>query len=340
MPGRFVFTVEIGCVHHAMSQYVIRRLLQAIPLLFVISVLTFGIVEIAPGDATQMYINPERGADPEYLAQVRASLGLDEPVYVRYGAWLGKTLSGDLGFSFRTRRPVTLEIGDRLPNTLLLSGSALILSFIVAVPIGVISALKRYTFIDYLFSTLALVGISIPIFWSALLLLQIFAIQLDWFPGSGMQSVRESYTGVQATLDVLHHMILPTIVLSLAQLASWSRYQRSALLDVLGQDYIRTAYGKGLTNRRVILVHALRNSLIPMITLVGISIPSVVTGAYITETIFSWPGIGRLGVTSVSGRDYPVIMAVTMLSALLIVLGNLFADIAYAWADPRIRYDS
>ncbi len=323
-----------------MTKYLVRRLIQAVPLLLVISLLTFGIVEIAPGDASQMYINPERGADPEYLAQVSESLGLNQPVHVRYLSWLGKTLSGDFGFSLRTRRPVALEVGERLPNTLLLSGSALALSFLIAVPIGVISAVKRYTWIDYAFSTLALVGISVPIFWAALLLLQIFAIQLDWFPASGMQSVRESYTGVRASLDVLHHMVLPSIVLSLAQVSSWSRYQRSALLDVLDQDYIRTAQGKGLSNRRILTVHALRNALIPMITLVGISIPGVVTGAYITETIFSWPGIGRLGVASVTGRDYPVIMAVTLLSALLIVVGNLLADIAYAWADPRIRYDS
>lgn len=323
-----------------MTQYLIRRLIQSIPLLLVISLLTFAIIEIAPGEATQMYINPERGADAEYIAQVRASLGLDQPVHVRYVSWLGKTLSGDMGFSLRTRRPVTLEVGERLPNTLLLSGSALLLSFMIAVPIGVISAIKRYTVIDYTFSILALVGISVPIFWTALLLLQVFAIQLNWFPSSGMVSVRESYTGFRATLDVLHHMVLPTIVLSLAQVASWSRYQRSALLEVLDQDYIRTAHGKGLSVRRVMNVHALRNSLIPMITLIGISVPSIVTGAYITETIFSWPGIGRLGVNAVSGRDYPVIMAVTMLSALLIVFGNLLADIAYAWADPRIRYDS
>jgi peptide/nickel transport system permease protein len=170
-------------------------------------------------------------------------------------------------------------------------------------------------------------------------LIQVFAIQLNWLPGSGMTSVRESYEGSRAVLDVLQHLILPTIVLSLAHIASWSRYQRSALLDVLEQDYIRTARGKGLTPRRIMLVHALRNALIPMITLVGLYVPSIVTGAYITETIFSWPGIGRLGVTAVSGRDYPVIMAVTMLSALLIVFGNLLADLAYAWADPRIRYD-
>jgi len=322
-----------------MIRFIAGRLLQAIPLLIVISMLTFGIIEIAPGDATQMYVDPERGADPEYLAQVRLSLGLDEPVYVRYVSWLGRTLQGDLGYSFRTRRPVSQEIGDRLPNTLLLSGSALLLSFIVAVPIGVISALKRYTAVDYVISTLALVGISVPIFWTALLVLQIFSFQLNLFPASGMQSVREQYTGIDAVLNVVHHMILPTLVLSLAQIASWSRYQRSALLDVLDQDYMRTAQSKGLRPRRVIIIHALRNAVIPMITLIGLSLPGIVTGAYITETIFSWPGIGRLGVTAVGGRDYPVIMAVTMLSALLIVFGNLFADVAYAWADPRIRYD-
>ena len=322
-----------------MTRYVIRRLLQAIPLLFAISVLTFAIVEIAPGDAAQMYIDPDKGADPEYIQRVRESLGLDQPVYVRYGAWLARTLSGDLGFSFRTRRPAALEIGDRLPNTLLLGGASLALSLVIAIPIGVISALRRYTLLDYVLSTLALVGISVPVFWVALLLVQVFSIQLNWFPAVGMHSVRENYEGWAAVLDVLHHMILPTVVLSLAQTASWSRYQRSALLEVLGQDYIRTARAKGATERRVIGLHALRNSLIPMVTLIGLSVPTIVTGAFITETIFAWPGMGRLGVESINGRDYPIIMAVTMLSALLIVAGNLFADIAYAWVDPRIRYE-
>lgn len=322
-----------------MAHYLTRRLLQAIPLLFVISLLTFLIVEIAPGDAAQMYIDPNKGTDPAYIQQVRQSLGLDQPVYVRYVGWLRQTLSGDLGFSFRNRRPVALEVGDRLPNTLLLSGISLVLSFLIAVPIGVISALKRYTLIDYVLSTAALAGISIPIFWVALLLIQVFAIQLDWLPATGMRDVRATYTGLQANVDVLRHMILPTITLSLAQIAGWSRYQRSALLEVLGQDYMRTAQGKGLRERRILMIHALRNALIPMVTLLGISVPTVVTGAFITETIFSWPGIGRLGVEAVTGRDYPVIMAVTMLSALLIVVGNLLADLAYAWVDPRIRYE-
>lgn len=322
-----------------MARYLARRLLQAIPLLLVISLLTFLIVEIAPGDAAQMYIDPNKGTDPAYIQQVRQSLGLDQPVYVRYVGWLRQTLSGDLGFSFRNRRPVALEVGDRLPNTLLLSGVSLAISFLIAVPIGVISAIKRYTLVDYVLSTAALAGISIPIFWVALLLIQVFSIQLDWLPATGMRDVRQTYTGLQANVDVLRHMILPTVTLSLAQIAGWSRYQRSALLEVLGQDYMRTAQGKGLRERRILMVHALRNSLIPMVTLLGISVPTIVTGAFITETIFSWPGIGRLGVEAVTGRDYPVIMAVTMLSALLIVFGNLLADLAYAWVDPRIRYE-
>jgi len=322
-----------------MSRYVIRRLIQAVPLLIAISVIVFAIIEVAPGDPAQMYIDPEKGADPAYIEAVRHSLGLDQPVYVRYISWLVKTLQGDFGFSFRTRRPVALEIGDRLPNTLLLGGVALLMSMVIAVPIGIISALKRYTLIDYILSTLALVGISVPVFWVALVLLQIFAIQLNWLPGVGMRSVRVEYEGFAAILDVIRHMILPAIVLSLAQTASWSRYQRSALLEVLGQDYIRTARAKGVRERRVIGVHALRNALIPMVTLIGLSVPSIVTGAFITETIFGWPGMGRLGVESINGRDYPIIMAVTMLSALLIVFGNLLADIAYAWVDPRIRYD-
>ena len=322
-----------------MSRYLLRRLLQAIPLLLIISILVFSIVELAPGDAAQMYIDPNKGTDPAYIERVRLSLGLEQPVYVRYWGWLRQTVSGDLGFSFRTRRPVALEVGDRLPNTLLLGGVSLAISFVIAVPIGVISALKRYSLIDYILSTVALAGISVPIFWVALLLIQVFAIQLDWLPATGMHSVRETYTGMQANIDVLKHMILPMIALSLAQIAGWSRYQRSALLEVLGQDYIRTARGKGLREQRVLMLHALRNSLIPMVTLIGISVPTVVTGAFITETIFSWPGIGRLGVDAVTGRDYPVIMAVTMMSALLIVIGNLLADLAYAWVDPRIRYE-
>lgn len=322
-----------------MTKFVIRRLLQAVPLLIVISLLTFLIVEIAPGDATQMYVNPEQGASPEYIEQVRRSLGLDEPFYVRYVSWLGKTLQGDLGFSFRTRRPVTQEVGDRLPNTLLLGGTALVISFVFAIPIGIISALKRYTLVDYIVSVLALVGISVPIFWAALLFIQVFAIQLGWLPASGMRDVRESHTGLADVVDVIEHMILPAIVLSLAQIASWSRYQRSALLEVLGQDYIRTARGKGLSEWRVISRHALRNTMLPILTLIGISVPNLVTGAFVTETIFSWPGMGTLGVNAVSGRDYPVIMAVTLMSALLIVFGNLLTDLAYAWADPRIRYE-
>jgi peptide/nickel transport system permease protein len=322
-----------------MIRFVSRRLIQAIPLLVVISILTFGIVEIAPGDAAQMYIDPDKGANPDYIAQVRESLGLNRPVYVRYGAWLIKTLQGDLGFSLRTRRPVTLEIGERLPNTLLLGAVSLLMSLIIAVPIGIISALYRYSFLDYILSTLALVGISVPVFWVALLLLQVFSIRLNWLPAVGMHSVREQYQGWDATVDVIRHMILPATVLSLAQTASWSRYQRSALLEVLGQDYIRTARAKGLREMRVIGLHALRNALIPTVTLIGLSVPTIVTGAFITETIFGWPGMGRLGVESINGRDYPIIMAVTMLSSLLIILGNLLADVAYAWVDPRIRYE-
>jgi peptide/nickel transport system permease protein len=322
-----------------MTRYVARRLIQAIPLLVAISIIVFGIVELAPGDAAQMYINPDKGANPAYIAQVRESLGLNRPVYVRYVAWLVRTLQGDFGYSFRTRRPVSLEIGDRLPNTLLLGGVSLLMSILIAVPIGIISALKRYSLLDYVLSTLALVGISVPVFWVALLLLQIFSIQLNWLPAVGMHSVREQYEGWAAAVDVVRHMILPATVLSLAQTASWSRYQRSALLEVLGQDYIRTARAKGLRETRVISLHALRNALIPTVTLIGLSVPSIVTGAFITETIFGWPGMGRLGVDSINGRDYPIIMAVTMLSALLIVAGNLLADIAYAWVDPRIRYD-
>ncbi len=258
---------------------------------------------------------------------------------VQYVHWLENVLKGDLGFSLSGRRPVLDEIGERLPNTLLLGLAALMLTAAISIPVGVLSAVARYSFLDYLVTLLSFLGLSIPGFVIALFLIQVFAVQLGWLPTTGMRNVREEYEGWRATLDVLEHLILPTIALSLASIARWARYQRSSLLDVLSQDYIRTARAKGLSERIVMASHALRNALLPMITLMGLSIPSLVSGAFIIEYVFGWPGMGRLAVNAALRRDYPVIMGVTMISAIFIVLGNFLADIAYHWADPRIRYD-
>jgi peptide/nickel transport system permease protein len=248
-------------------------------------------------------------------------------------------LQGDWGFSLASRRAVIDEIRDRLPATILLGLTALIFALVLALPVGVLSAVKRYTAVDYIITTLSFVGISMPGFFLALLLMQIFAVQFDILPTTGMRNARERYEGLQAALDVGAHLILPATALGAASLARWVRYQRSSVLEVLGQDYIRTAQSKGLPERRVLGVHALRNALLPMVTLIGLSVPQIVSGAFVIEFVFGWPGLGLLTVNAALKRDFPTIMAVTMLSSLLIVVGNFLADLTYHWVDPRIRYE-
>ncbi len=323
-----------------MTRFLIRRIVQTIPLLIGISILAFLIIRLAPGDPTVVYIDPTKPPpSAEDLARLRAELGFDDPVPVQYVRWLGNALQGDLGFSLSARRPVTDEIGERLPNTALLGFTSLALTVILAIPVGILSAVYRYTLFDYAITVASFIGLSVPGFVVALFLIQVFAVELGWLPSTGMHDVRESYEGWRAVRDVGEHLVLPTIALSAASIARWARYQRSSLLDVLTQDYIRTARAKGARERRVLRVHALRNALLPMITIGGLSIPQLVSGAFIIEFVFGWPGMGRLAVNAALRRDYPVIMGVTMISAVFIVLGNFLADLAYHWADPRIRYE-
>jgi peptide/nickel transport system permease protein len=323
-----------------MKKYLIRRLLQMIPLLFVISLITFTIAELAPGDPVMMYIAPDkRSLTTEELNHIRHQLGLDQPVYIRYIKWLGNFVQGNWGYSLRTNSTVLDEIKPRLPNTVLLGGLSILVTIAIAIPVGVFSAIKRNTIFDYLATFSAFVGISIPSFWLSLGLIEIFSFRLGIFPSVGMTSLNDKLTGLQNVWDVFLHLVLPVVTLSFSSIAYWSRYQRSALLEVFNQDYIRIARGKGLKERTVIWRHAFRNSLLPMVTLAGLSLPEVVNGAYITEAIFGWPGMGRLGITAIVNRDYPVVMAVTMLSALLVVVGNLIADVSYAIADPRISHN-
>ncbi len=323
-----------------MSRYLVRRLLQMIPLLIGISILSFLIIKSAPGDPLVVYIDPNKPPpSAQDLDRMRVKLGLDQPVPIQYIRWLGSALQGDLGFSLTGRRAVLLEIQDRLPATILLGLSSLILALVLSIPVALFSAIKRYTWGDYLITGLSFIGLSMPGFFLALLLMQIFSVQLRWLPTTGMRNVRESYQGVQAAIDIGQHLLLPTIALAAASLARWVRYQRSSILDVLSQDYIRTARAKGMTEGRILRVHALRNALTPLITLIGLSIPQLVSGSFIIEFVFGWPGLGLLAVNAALRRDFPIIMGVTMLSALFIVLGNFFADIAYHFIDPRIRYE-
>lgn len=322
-----------------MINYVIRRLLQAILTLFVISVILFGLISSVPGGIMSAYQeNPD--FTPEDLARLEAKYGLNDPVPVRYIKWLGNTLKGDWGDSFVSKRPAIQEIQDRLPNTLLLMGSMLVITLLIAIPLGVISALKQYSIFDHISTTLAFAGQSLPVFWFGLMLIIVFHVNLKkadgtpLLPGSGMATLGAPFS----IGDRIEHLILPVAMLAFVSAAGYMRYLRSSMLDVINEDYIRTARAKGLRERAVIYRHALRNALIPLVTLVGLELPSLFGGALFTETIFAWPGIGRLYFTAALKTDYPVVMAVLIIYSGLIIASNLLVDIVYAMVDPRINY--
>lgn len=299
--------------------------------------IAFILINLAPGDPTTMMIDPR--VSPADLARLRTNLGIDQPVFFRYFIWLKEVLVGNLGYSYQSSRPVLNMIIERLPATLILTLSSFLLTFLLAVPLGIFSAVRQGKFSDYLITFLSFVGMSLPSFWLALMLLLLFSLRLHWLPAAGMQDF--SYLGAPVfwqAWDMSRHLLLPLITLTIGSVASLSRYQRSAMLEILSLDFIQAARARGLSERKIIYRHALSNALLPLITIFGLSLPGLFGGAFIVETIFAWPGMGRLGVAAIFSRDYPVIMGVVMISALLIIVGNLVADILYAWADPRIRY--
>jgi peptide/nickel transport system permease protein len=335
-----------------MTRYIIRRLIQAVPLLFVISVLIFSLIQVAPNNPlSNLQNNPN--LTPEDLARLEAEYGLHDPLPVKYGKWLGQVLRGNLGESFVTHRPVTTEIGERLPNTLYLSVIAFALALLISVPLGVLSAVRQYSWFDHVVTTLAFMGQSIPIFWFGLLLIIVFSVRftnplagtplfphpppLPLFPGGGMTTLGEG--APPALVDRLWHLVLPVSMLAVFQVAANSRYMRAGMLDVLHQDYIRTARAKGLSERAVVYRHAFKNAAIPLATIIALELPGLFNGALFTETIFSWPGMGRLFFNSAERGDYPVMMGVLLLSATLIIFFNLIADVTYAFLDPRIRFE-
>jgi len=313
--------------------HILRRLLGAIPLLFGISLILFAVIHLAPGGPLDVYAdNPS--VSPEALEEIKQAYGLDRPLPVQYALWLKSMLLGNWGYSIRTGRPVVEEIRDRLGPTLELGGLAMAVSLVLALPLGVISAARRHSTLDHLLTFLSFAGISIPVFWLALLLQLLFSIALGWLPSAGYETIGSGSFG-----DRLAHIAMPAAVLSLATIASWSRYIRSGMVEVLNEDYIRTAYAKGRRELGVIIHHALRNALIPAVTIIALDLASIISGAVITETVFAWPGVGRLFIESMDGRDYPVLMGLMMMGSLAIVLANIVADLTYALLDPRIRYD-
>lgn len=326
-----------------MGSFILRRLLQMIPLLLGISLLTFTIANVVPGNPVSQIeaeLRERRRVSPEDVERIKRNLGLDQPMHVRYVTWLTNLMRADFGVSLKNFRPVTAQIAEKLPNTLLLTGTALAIALFFAIPLGVYSAFRRNSPLDTLTTAVSIAGFSVPTFWLALVLLLIFAVQFrEWglpsLPAGGTHDLR----GGGDIVDRIRHLLLPAFTLAFVQIAYWTRFVRSQMLEVLSQDYIRTARAKGLAERVTLFRHGLRNALIPMATLVGLTIPELFGGALIIEQIFTWPGLGQLAYEAAVGRDYPLIMGTVMFSAVLVIVGNLLADLLYSVLDPRIRYE-
>ncbi|MFC0559266.1 ABC transporter permease [Halalkalibacter alkalisediminis] len=315
-----------------MISYIIKRVIMMIPILFGISILSFAIMYAAPGKPAILNLDPE--IPPEVREAQAERLGLNDPIPVQYMRWLGNVSKGDFGTSYARKMPVTEMILDRLPNTLLLMASSLFLAAIVAIPFGVISATRQYSMTDYGVTVGSFLGLATPNFWLGIMLIMVFSVQLGWTPVGGISTIGADFS----ILDRLRHLILPALVLATADMAGLTRYTRSSMLEVINQDYIRTARAKGFRERRVVYKHGLRNGLIPVITMFGLMLPTMIGGSAIVESVFNWPGIGKMFIDATFQRDYPVIMAITMFGAILTVIGNLIADILYAVLDPRIEY--
>jgi len=318
-----------------MTKYIMGRLLQTIPILIGITIISFAIIHLAPGTPIGLTLNPK--ASPKIIEQMKKNYDLDKPLPVQYWLWLKRLFTGKL-YSFKDGKPVLKKIAERLPATLLLNLVAMLIIFSLAIPLGVFSAVRRYSFLDNLCTFGAYLGISIPSFWLAYLLI-LGTVKLFGYPVLGMRSFAiEELTVVEFILDRWWHLMLPSIILAVGGIAVISRYTRSSMLEVIRQDYIRTAKAKGLSEDDVYYKHALRNALLPIVTIFGFLIPGLISGSVIIETVFAWPGIGRLAYQAVLARDYSVVMTILTISSGLTLLGNLAADILYAVVDPRIRY--
>jgi peptide/nickel transport system permease protein len=318
-----------------MLNYLIWRLLQNIPILFGITLISFFIIHLAPGSPIGLTLNPK--ASPKIIEQMEKNYDLDKPLLVQYGLWLKKLFTGKL-YSFKDGKPVLDKIAERIPATLLLNVVATLIIFSVAIPLGVFSATRRYSWFDNLTTFGAYLGISIPSFWLAYLLI-LGTVKFFGYPVLGMRSFAvENNTVITFVLDHLWHLMLPSIILAVGGIAAISRYTRSSMLEVIQQDYIRTARAKGLSEDDIYYKHALRNALLPIVTIFGFLVPTLISGSVIIETVFAWPGIGRLAYQAVLSRDYSVVMTILTFSAALTLIGNMLADVLYAIVDPRIRY--
>jgi peptide/nickel transport system permease protein len=319
-----------------MGRYIIRRSLQAIPLLLLLSIFMFLLIHALPGGPEQVIFNPH--LDAAGRAALRARFGLDDPLYLQYLKWLGNILLGNFGFSFATNQAVSTVIAQRFPATLQLFGISLLVALVLAIFLGVISAIRQNSPLDYTVTTISYFGLAMPAFLLGLFLQDIFAVQLHWLPVSGTTTLGYAFDPFNALIDHLLHLALPVTALSVLFVAGWSRYMRSSMIDTTKQDYMRTARAKGVSPTSTLVRHALRNAVIPLITVVAIDFGAIAGGATITEGIFAWPGMGTLFLDSLQSRDFPVLLAILLLSGFFVVLFNLIADVLYGVMDPRIRY--
>jgi peptide/nickel transport system permease protein len=310
--------------------YALRRAIQAIVLLFIVSVVTFVLIHEAPGGPA-MLANPDLSRDQ--VAQMSEELNLNDPIYLQYGRWLGNAIRGDLGNSYSAIQPVTTVIRERLPNTAILAATAIGLSALLSIPLGVLSALHRNSPFDRAVAGFSFMGTSVPVFWLGIMLIVLFSIRLDILPSGGMNTIGEGFS----LQDRLSHLVLPVTVLTIGNLAELTRYTRSGMISILQEDYMRTARAKGLSEIKVISIHGLRNVLIPVVTVLGVMIPRAMGSAAITETVFSWPGMGRLAVESATSRDYPVVLGATLTIAVITIVSSLVTDLLYGVLDPRVR---
>jgi peptide/nickel transport system permease protein len=317
-----------------MARYIQRRIVIGIPILLAISVMIFGLLRLTPGDPLDVYLPPDFPVPPETREALRRQLGLDRPLPVQYVYWLKGAIQGNLGVRTKTHEPVAEAITRRIGPTLLLMGTSMVIGITAGVVLGVLSAVRQYSWLDNVLSVFAFLGISMPVYLAGLIGLYVLALRVDWFPAGGFSTPGEPFS----FWDRLHHLILPAAIIAINYVAATMRYTRSAMLEVLGQDYVRTARAKGLGERTVVGFHALRNALLPVVTIIGTYIPNVLGGAVFIESIFAWPGMGRLFIEGIEARDYPLIMGLTLILAIVILVANLLTDVAYAVIDPRIRY--
>ena len=322
-----------------MIRYVLKRLLLMVPLLVGITIVCFVVIHLAPGSPTDLQTDLNPRVSAEAKARLQSMYDLDKPIYIQYLLWVGRLAALDLGQSFSPdHRPVIDKIAERIPITIIINVLSMVLIILIAIPLGVLSAVRQNSLFDKVTAVIVFIGFAVPTFWLALLLMILFGVNLGWLPISGIRSLNYEYLPpFAAVIDLLKHLILPVLLSAFGGLAGLSRYMRSNMLEVIRQDYITTARAKGLSERVVIYKHALRNALLPVITILGLSIPGLIGGSVIFETIFAIPGMGQLFYMSVMSRDYPVVMGILFIGAILTLIGNLVADISYALADPRIR---